>query len=1534
MTKPVTSVAILMLVEDGKIRLDDPLHKYLPEFADAQVHEEKLPIAAPNRAITIRDLLTHTSGIAYGLNPPEQLKKQFADAKLADGLNPEDPTLADNIKKLAIIPLAHQPGSAWLYGMNTDVLGRVVEVASGKSFDQFLADRLFTPLKMTDTGFRVPQDKASRLVALYTPGEDKKVKPIPDETFKSGITTVSATRSVADTKYRSGGAGLCSTSADYARFLQMLLNEGELDGVRVLTRESVKEMTRNQIGKIDCAYAVHGNKFGLGVAVQTVPGGTMSIGVYGWGGMYHTLFWVDPQRKLTAIVMTQVWPWGDSKLWPDIVKAVNATVSDKPLSAELAPPVPDYARPRFVRQFWFEMDAEHGNPKTNGKFRVNDNAAALHPEWGKRPETKGNGMMQIQQDEPLADILGAELALELWGGHPYTAGKRVTVNGHTTYRIPEIGTAAGNCTHQYPVIRVERSDLVQAHNVFQFGCDRGDSFWGHFIIESAALRVELGAKHKTIADAKLTDFTAKPTAKADGESFTLGVDVPAEWTDRIASVDYFTRYDGFDENGDGRTADWHGMVKKRQPYGHTGTATTAPFQVKWDVAMLPAQTDMAVRAVVKFKDRPDVIYETAAVGGLTTPERKHEVRRVKPVEVPKSFWSRDNKKKSCDFNIDFDPEAIESAEVCVVVWDGGVEKIDAPLTWNDQSLGFKSDAKHDTKYLRLPLDPKLLKKGKNTFAVFSDTTHHGIEILLPGPELWVKTKTGRKIGATPDDLRRVAMNTNGDAKKGKELFFSAGLRCTVCHKVQGQGGEAGPDLTLVAGKYDKTHLIESILDPSAQILEGFRTTRVDLNDGTSLLGMVSGESTKGFTLTDAEGKKHAVTVADVERRTTDTKSLMPADVCAPLSTSEFTDLVAYLGTLRTGRALNPGEGVTGAVELPKMLSISPVSTGFDAATTMDIAPDGRIFVCEQTGALRVVKDGRLLAEPFVKLPVASTWERGLIGVAVAPDFAKSSHIYVLYVAEKPFIHHVLSRFTAKGDTAEPGSEKVLFEGDDQSKLGGHKPDGHQGGPLRFGPDGKLYVAIGEQTSDKSAQRLDSLLGKILRLNPDGTIPDDNPFVKQTEGKYRAIWALGCRNPFGLAFQPKTGRLFYNDVGGKAEEVNEVVAGANYGWPTNDHGPTSDAKFRGPLHHYPTACITGGVFSPDDLPWPKEYRGKYFYADFNHGFIRMLDPAKPEQATGFATGLRRPTDLRFAANGDLYVLLRDAWVIDKQHKAGTGSLLRIRHPATSGGITVSETKLFDEIDCYRIDTPTGSYVYGKKGAGFASIYDADGRDWISYAPGDKAKGEYRGLPKSGQPTKYFHCGYGYGQYKTENIFTSTITLQTDKHVRIHSETKDGKTACTWDFHTDHATLTIEKFALPTYWFLYEGTPGGKLESDKDFVFRPDGTKTTLDKPWSQVVPWVCFGASETPVGLMCINHQKPEEGQTDSYVSWPFEKGTDGQFHEMTVFGFGRKGYKELVKHVADLKTLPAKFSIGFIKNAEHKEAATFAEGLLRAPARK
>ena len=558
-----------------------------------------------------------------------------------------------------------------------------------------------------------------------------------------------------------------------------------------------------------------------------------------------------------------------------------------------------------------------------------------------------------------------------------------------------------------------------------------------------------------------------------------------------------------------------------------------------------------------------------------------------------------------------------------------------------------------------------------------------------------------------------------------------------------------------------------------------------------------------LTLVDGDGHRKVIRKSEIVERRAGGVSLMPDALTTGISLQEFADLIAYLESLRSAGQGTPGSNITGPITLPPGFSSERVVAGLTGCTAMAIAPDSRVFICEQTGSLRVVKCGTLLTKPFVTVNADSTWERGLIGVALDPGFTTNGYVYVCYVTPRPYVHHRISRFTARGDVAIPGSEVVLFEGDDQSKLGGEVPAGHQGGAIHFGKDGKLYVAIGDQTAGAPAQELTTLQGKLLRLNPDGSIPGDNPFYQTAQGKYRAIWALGLRNPFTFAIQAATGRIFINDVGSNSwEEVNEGFAGGNYGWPMVE-GPKADARYRGPIHYYPVASIAGGAFCPPgEAPgFPLRYQGKYFFMDFVRGWINVLDPGDPSKVETFATGLTRPVDLTFCPDGSLAVLLRDAWVVDRNFRSGTGSLLQFRpesvsgHAPTISTVRVSEVMIHGDMDCFKLETPTATYLYGKRGAGFAGIFDKDGRDWVSYRPGGLSRGEYRGLPKCGQPTKFFHCGYGYGQYKTDNPFSSRITAQEVDHVRIESETRDGKSACRWDFYPDHATLTLWRSPHP-------------------------------------------------------------------------------------------------------------------------------------------
>lgn len=351
-------------------------------------------------------------------------------------------------------------------------------------------------------------------------------------------------------------------------------------------------------------------------------------------------------------------------------------------------------------------------------------------------------------------------------------------------------------------------------------------------------------------------------------------------------------------------------------------------------------------------------------------------------------------------------------------------------------------------------------------------------------------------------------------------------------------------------------------------------------------------------------------------------------------------------------------------ELPDGFSQQILATNLTGATAMAVAPDGRIFICEQTGTLRLVKNDRLLEQPILTLPVDSSWERGLIGITLDPSFPDAPYIYVCYVSNQPYPHHVVSCWTIDGDTVVANSEKVLLEGDDQTKLGGGVPNGHQGGPIRFGKDGKLYIAIGEQTAGLPSQKLDTFQGKLLRINSDGSIPNDYPLLESTKGKYRAIWATGLRNPYGLAIDSDTGRILFNDVGdARWEEVNEAIAGANYGWPRTE-GPSLDPQFKSPLYAYDRSqgkSITGGVFyRPSVVQFPSSYVGKYFFAEFMDHWIRVLDPDNPKEVQTFATGLSGPVDLQVGPDGSLNILNRNAWVRDHNFKPATGSLYRVRY----------------------------------------------------------------------------------------------------------------------------------------------------------------------------------------------------------------------------------------------------------------------------------
>ncbi|MBY0534770.1 MAG: beta-lactamase family protein [Chitinophagaceae bacterium] len=312
-TKAITSVAVMMLYEEGKFLLDDPISKYIPEFSKPTVlasfnEKDSSYTTMPAKSeITIRQLLTHTSGIGYAQIGSKESNAIYAKAGITAGFGvPNGHSLAKDMKTLAKLPLMHQPGERYTYGLNTDVLGYLIEVVSGKSLDEFFRTRIFEPLGMKDTYFFLPKEKQARLVTLYEE-IDGKVQPAGDTLQYNGV-FISKYPNLPGT-YLSGGAGLSSTALDYAIFLQMLLNGGEYGGKRLLSRNSVRMMTMNQIGDIDNGV----NKFGLGFGITTERGSALlptPVGVFEWGGAYSTTYWADPKEKIIGIIYRQQWRTG------------------------------------------------------------------------------------------------------------------------------------------------------------------------------------------------------------------------------------------------------------------------------------------------------------------------------------------------------------------------------------------------------------------------------------------------------------------------------------------------------------------------------------------------------------------------------------------------------------------------------------------------------------------------------------------------------------------------------------------------------------------------------------------------------------------------------------------------------------------------------------------------------------------------------------------------------------------------------------------------------------------------------------------------------------------------------------------------------------------------------------------------------------------------------------------------------------------------------------------------------------------------
>jgi len=317
MTKPIISTAVMMLYEEGKFLLDDPVSKFIPEFKNPVVLEKfnaedtTFTTVPAKTEITIRHLLTHTSGIGYAQIGSAEANAIYYKNGINGGIGTPFSTLKQIIPRLAKLPLFHHPGEAYLYGLNTDVLGYLIEVVSGMPLDKFLQTRIFTPLGMNDTFFYLPKEKQNRLVKLYRQ-DNKGTLRLQDSIINQNGTFHRDFPKTTGGTYFSGGAGLSSTAYDYALFCQMLLNGGEYNGVRLLSPHTIEMMTRNQLGELKMWNNSNLDyRFGLGFGVYTEKSELsypLAEGSFDWSGMFASHFWVDPKNKMVVVLMRNVWP--------------------------------------------------------------------------------------------------------------------------------------------------------------------------------------------------------------------------------------------------------------------------------------------------------------------------------------------------------------------------------------------------------------------------------------------------------------------------------------------------------------------------------------------------------------------------------------------------------------------------------------------------------------------------------------------------------------------------------------------------------------------------------------------------------------------------------------------------------------------------------------------------------------------------------------------------------------------------------------------------------------------------------------------------------------------------------------------------------------------------------------------------------------------------------------------------------------------------------------------------------------------------
>jgi glucose/arabinose dehydrogenase len=416
------------------------------------------------------------------------------------------------------------------------------------------------------------------------------------------------------------------------------------------------------------------------------------------------------------------------------------------------------------------------------------------------------------------------------------------------------------------------------------------------------------------------------------------------------------------------------------------------------------------------------------------------------------------------------------------------------------------------------------------------------------------------------------------------------------------------------------------------------------------------------------------------------------------------------GILFTCLLLQLAEPSLAAPRFPEGFVDRPLATGLTSPTAMALSADGKIFVAQENGDIFLIKD-EVLQGLVLSIPVDSNYERGLLGIAIDPHFTDQGWLYAYYTVAGDSIHSRLSRFWVSGGKADPAGERVLVDFPRSVAVW------HLGGGLGFGPDGMLYLGQGDYLASAESQRLGSVFGKILRINPDSSAPSDNPFSQQ-----RDIWAYGFREPFSLAIQKRTGRIFSNDVGaGYWEEVNEVVRGGNYGWP-EEEGPRAAAGRMPPLFSYSheeifnsdrcSAVMGGDFYDPKVLRFPLEYAGDYFFADLCQGWIRRVNPATGAMRE-FASGLAIPTGLKFDADGNMYYTTRGIREEIYPGSIGQGSVHKVtftREQAPEiAGQPLDIEAAQGKAAVFHVDaagTPPLNYKWTRNGSTIAGAHSAD------------------------------------------------------------------------------------------------------------------------------------------------------------------------------------------------------------------------------------